>query len=224
MNKPSTTKPMGASEDKREPIGEQAKGLVSNVASTVKEGVSNKLDVRKEKTVETIDEVADAVRKTGKKLDAGPIPELAERAANGIDRVARFFESAELKDVIGNVERFARREPALFLGGAVALGLVAGRFLKSSSSSGSGSGFSSDEELHRSSERYEDYDDEELLDEGDIEEEWDVGARNVGMNTSDLSSREERTTDPMGFTGRNELEGSTIGPSEIGSSSPKGRL
>jgi hypothetical protein len=36
-------------------------------------------------------------------------------------------------ELIGDVEQFARRSPALFLGGAFALGVLAARFVKSSS-------------------------------------------------------------------------------------------
>jgi hypothetical protein len=38
--------------------------------------------------------------------------------------------------LIDDVEDFARREPAVFIGGAIAIGLVAARFLKSSRRSG----------------------------------------------------------------------------------------
>jgi hypothetical protein len=39
--------------------------------------------------------------------------------------------------LVGDVENFARRQPALFIGGALALGILAARFLKSSSQQGS---------------------------------------------------------------------------------------
>jgi hypothetical protein len=124
-------------------IVEQAKETASTVAERAREGVSHQLDVRKDRAVGTMTDVADMIRETSGKLkDAGPLPDLAERAADGIERVARMVESRDLKDVVRSVETFARREPALFLGGALALGLAAGRFLKSSTpepSYGSGS-------------------------------------------------------------------------------------
>jgi hypothetical protein len=231
MNKSTTTKPMGASDAQKESIVDQAKGVVSSGLANAKEGVSHQLDVRKDKAIGTIDEVANAVRRTGESLDSsGPIPELAERAANGMNKVARFFESSELTDVVGSVERFARREPALFLGGALALGLVAGRFLKSSATSSANVDFSGD---YGGDEGFDEY-----LDDDDIEEEWDVGATTSsttrtpsGAEFSSLASkprastpqpydfRSERATDPMGYSGRTQA---TPTPSGLAGSSSTG--
>jgi hypothetical protein len=46
--------------------------------------------------------------------------------------------------MIQEVERFARRQPALFLGGAFTLGLIAARFLKSSSEVSHSMGYEAD--------------------------------------------------------------------------------
>ena len=79
--------------------------------------------------------VADALRATSSKLkEPGPLPAIAERAANTIDRVAEFVDQRSLRDVATSIESYARRQPAMFVGGAFALGLLAGRFLKSSAS------------------------------------------------------------------------------------------
>jgi hypothetical protein len=134
MNKPSTTEQPAASTEGRareEGVVEQAKQTASNVASRTKDGVSRQIELRKERAVGTMHDVADAVRKTGEKLEA-PLPAMAERIADGIERVSRFVESHEVRDAVRGVEQFARREPALFLGSAVGIGLLAGRFLKSS--------------------------------------------------------------------------------------------
>jgi hypothetical protein len=118
-------------------VVDQAKHTVETVASQAKQGVTKQIELRKERAASTIHGVVDAVRQGGKNLD-GPLPALAERAADGIEKVSSFLESHEIRDAVRGVERFARREPALFLGGAVALGLLAGRFLKSSAHHASG--------------------------------------------------------------------------------------
>jgi hypothetical protein len=59
--------------------------------------------------------------------------ELAERASRGIEGVAQYVSSASAQSLIRDTEQLARRQPALFFGGAFLLGLAAGRFLKASS-------------------------------------------------------------------------------------------
>ena len=49
-----------------------------------------------------------------------------------LDRLSGSVRDATVRDIVRATERFARREPLLFLGGAFTLGLFAARFLKSS--------------------------------------------------------------------------------------------
>jgi hypothetical protein len=57
-------------------------------------------------------------------------------AADQIDRLSRYVRSTKVDDMLGGVERFAREQPAAFVGGAFMVGLLAARFLKSSRRSG----------------------------------------------------------------------------------------
>lgn len=58
--------------------------------------------------------------------------EYVEKAAEQIDRLANYIQSADPAEVVDNVEQFARRRPAVFIGAAFALGVIGARFLKSS--------------------------------------------------------------------------------------------
>jgi hypothetical protein len=126
-------------------IVDQAKLAMSHVASQAREQVNSGLDAQKGKAVEMMGSVATAMRETSEKLKGvGPLGEAAGRAAQGIEKAADFFEGKKIGDVVRDVESFARREPALFIGAALAIGVVGGRFLKSSghrdvSASGGGS-------------------------------------------------------------------------------------
>jgi hypothetical protein len=55
-----------------------------------------------------------------------------ERAARQIERAATYVQDVDLGEIVDNVEDFARKRPAVFVGAAFALGIVAARFLKSS--------------------------------------------------------------------------------------------
>jgi hypothetical protein len=57
---------------------------------------------------------------------------LIERASRSVENVAGYVQSTTPQDLVRDVERLARRQPALFFGSALLLGLGAGRFLKSS--------------------------------------------------------------------------------------------
>lgn len=135
MNKSTMSFPVSKDQDAK--IVGQAKQAVthiaSNVASQARDQVSTQFEAQKDKAVDTMTTVATAMRETSDKLKGvGPLGEAAGRAADGIEKVADFFEGKQIGDVVRDVESFAKREPALFIGAAFALGVLGGRFLKSS--------------------------------------------------------------------------------------------
>ena len=161
---------------------DQAKQTVANVASTAKDGVTHQVEQRidqtKEKALDKLDAVSGALRGAEEKLEGtGPLPDLAEKAAEGIDRLVHYFENKSIGDLLGSAESFARREPALFLGGAVALGIFAGRFLKSSARRGGGGG----DHFESYGNDYDGYYDEELSAD-DLEDDWEPSRRGTNMN------------------------------------------
>jgi hypothetical protein len=117
---------------------QETKDTVTHVAErareTVEEKVRTGLQSRKQKAVETAEDVAEAIRRSGRRLDEeGPLPMLADRAADGIERIAHYVQDRDLGDFVDELEGFARREPAIFIGSAFAIGLLGARFLRSSS-------------------------------------------------------------------------------------------
>jgi len=128
-------------------IIDQAQEKVGEVADKVKEQASSQISSQKDKAAESLGNVADAIRQTGEQLrqneQVAPVAQYADQLAQGVEMVSNYLRSKSLPDIVGEVERFARREPALFLGGALTIGLLAGRFLRSSSSSSSSSQSSS---------------------------------------------------------------------------------
>jgi len=130
QSKPKTA-PDGLSESN--PLWEDAKQTVSQLAGQAGEKLRTEIDSKKELAAEKAGEVASALRDTREALkDVGPLPDLADQAADQIERLADYVQSRNLGDLVREVERFARREPAIFLGASFAVGLLGGRFLKSS--------------------------------------------------------------------------------------------
>ena len=115
----------------------QAKETVSNVASQAGNKVTSRLDAQKDRAAEGLSGVVKALRQTGQQLreqdQTGAAHEYLNSATNQVERVADYIRSTDVKQMVGQVEQFARRQPALFIGGAFVLGLLGARFLKSSS-------------------------------------------------------------------------------------------
>jgi hypothetical protein len=79
--------------------------------------------------------VAEALRRTTEHLrseDQERIAGLTETVARQIDQVAAYLRDKDATAMRTDLENLARRQPALVLGGALVLGLIGARFLKSS--------------------------------------------------------------------------------------------
>lgn len=82
-----------------------------------------------------IGDVADALKSAAHELEGKDSPaaaQVTQRAAEGLERVANALRSRDVTSMMHDVERFARQQPAVFLGAAVAAGFLAMRFLKAS--------------------------------------------------------------------------------------------
>lgn len=113
---------------------DSAKQTASHLASEAKEQAKTRVETKKGRAAEGLSSVANALRTTREEMgDELPfVRDYADRAAEGVQELSRYIETKTLGELVDDAASFARREPALFFGGAFALGLLAGRFLKSS--------------------------------------------------------------------------------------------
>ncbi|MEA2488697.1 MAG: hypothetical protein QOH21_489 [Acidobacteriota bacterium] len=112
-------------------LREKAAGL----AGQAKEQASTLFDQRKTSAVSEIDGLVSALRQAGGQMEGSQFAgRLITTAAEKLESVSRAIDNRSIDDLKDDVERRARRNPAVFLGGAVAIGLIAARFLKSSGS------------------------------------------------------------------------------------------
>jgi hypothetical protein len=106
------------------------------IAQTLRDSTYRSIDDQKTRASDTLGSLAGAVRGMTQPLrdgGQGQIAEYANKAADGIERWASQLRQQDLEDAVRAVEQFARRQPAMFLGLAFGAGLIAARFLKSSS-------------------------------------------------------------------------------------------
>ena len=84
-------------------------------------------------------QLASAVRKGGEDMreQQPQIAGFADTAAGQVEKAAQFVRETDVQGLLREAEGFARRQPAVFLGGVLALGLLASRFLKASPERGS---------------------------------------------------------------------------------------
>lgn len=94
------------------------------------------LEERKGWMTDEMRSVADALHRSGDQLEAegSQAGRYAHWAADALDRVAEHLRQNDMKALLRETQAFARREPGLVIGGALALGFALTRFLKSSES------------------------------------------------------------------------------------------
>lgn len=115
---------------------EQAKQQAGAMWHDTRENMRSALRQRQQDAAAGVGDVAGALRSAAQELDGrqkGSAARMVERAADGLERLSGTLRSKDLESMVSEAERFARREPALFLGAAVAAGFLAVRFLRSSS-------------------------------------------------------------------------------------------
>jgi hypothetical protein len=105
------------------------------VMDRVKQGAAAQLSSQKDRATDGLGSLAQAVRRTTQPLrenDQVTLAEYVEKAADRLERFSSDLRQRDLGDLVNEAQRFARRQPALFIGGAFAAGVLAARFLKSS--------------------------------------------------------------------------------------------
>ena len=120
-------------------VMDEAKDKVQELASQAQDKASQQLQAGvskgKNRAAETLGAVAQSLLVSSQQLrdqDRGTVGSVVEKAANRVERWADYVQNTDAREMADRVEHFARREPAIFLGGAFALGLLGARFLKSS--------------------------------------------------------------------------------------------
>ena len=118
---------------------EQAKQTTHEVVSQVQQQASSQINRQKETAASELSTVVNAVRRFGETLSnegQGPIARFAaqygDKAADGLDRFARYLREQDPKRLLNDVQNFGRRQPALMIGGAFLLGFAGARIIRSS--------------------------------------------------------------------------------------------
>lgn len=110
---------------------------VTDAASDIAQQATSAAEQRASSTMtqvgDTLEQVAQAVRQAGDNLrsEQPQVAGFADTAAQQVERAATYLRDHDAGEVIGGVQDFARRQPAVVVGAGLALGLLVGRALKS---------------------------------------------------------------------------------------------
>lgn len=103
---------------------------------TIRKAASTRIADQKHKASEQIDHVAHALRQTTDSLRGQGLTAVADytrQAAEQLEKFSHKLDEQDLDQIVDGVQRFARRQPTLFIGAAFGVGMLGARFLKSSS-------------------------------------------------------------------------------------------
>ena len=129
----------GQSQDGPSGVVESAKQAAGHVVDQFKDQASSRVDQQRQTVASGFEAIAQAFRNVGDDLrnqDQGPLAhyaaDLGHTLSGKVDQIAGYLRGRNVNQLMADAEDFARRSPAVFLGSAFAIGLIASRFLKSS--------------------------------------------------------------------------------------------
>lgn len=122
-------------------LAQQAREEASRITHEVSDRARAIVDGEKEAIIRQFDGLAEALKAAQQKLEENQqqtVAHYAAAAADNLQRLSQGLRDADLQTVLQQAENLARRQPVLFLGGAVAAGFLLARFLQSPRGPGRG--------------------------------------------------------------------------------------
>ena len=118
-------------DDITQDVTTKARELGSDAKSALRSEADRAAGNVRDSAVEKARNVANAADAAAAEFDAGSLQaRAAQLVADQVEVLANKLRSSDLNSVTRDVSDFARKNPALFIGGAALLGFAATRFLK----------------------------------------------------------------------------------------------
>jgi hypothetical protein len=112
----------------------------TGIMSRVKQSATKQLAAQKDRAADGVGSVTQALRQSTQHLrdeKHDTIARYVEQAADQIDSWCNRVREKDVTEVLDDIQGLARRQPAVFIGSAFAIGLLGARFLKSSTDNAS---------------------------------------------------------------------------------------
>jgi hypothetical protein len=107
----------------------------AGVVDTIKDRAAAQINSQKDRATDGLGTMAQAVRQSTQQLREQhheTVASYVEQAADHIERLSQRLRQKDIGTLLADAQHLARRQPALFVGSAFALGVIVARFLKSS--------------------------------------------------------------------------------------------
>ena len=106
----------------------------NGVLGGIQQRVTSRVDEQKNRAADGLGGIADVIRNAGNELrtENEALASYVDMASDQMKRFADTIRQKGVTDMLDDVHAFARRRPALFIGGAFLVGLGIARFLKAS--------------------------------------------------------------------------------------------
>jgi len=113
-------------------------GKSEGLLGGIQQRVTSRVDEQKNRAADGLGGIADVFRTAGNELrnENETVAQYVDMASDQLRRFAETIRQRGVADMLDDVSGFARRRPALFIGGAFVLGIGLARFIKSSSARG----------------------------------------------------------------------------------------
>jgi len=116
-------------------VKDQVVDQAKNSFRQARDSAGTSLNQSRSQAADRITGIAEAVRGTSERLRSDNQPgvaNLTDSLADQVERLSTYLRDRDLGDVRRDLEQFARRQPAVAVGVALALGMLGARFIKSS--------------------------------------------------------------------------------------------
>lgn len=110
-------------------VADDAQSRVASLADEAKDRVASATDSFKSEFASGIDAVGQAMHRAGGRMDGHPdwVAQLIEHGATELGTLADTLRTNDLQGLLGKLEDLARRQPAVFVGAAIAAGFATTR-------------------------------------------------------------------------------------------------
>ena len=109
-----------------------AKESARHLGDQMRDAMTSLIEEQKERMAAAVHGFAETLRQTAETLERDAKPaaaQYADQAAAQVDRLSARVRQQHWQDMVAQLETFARRQPQLFIAGAVAAGFIVGRLL-----------------------------------------------------------------------------------------------
>jgi hypothetical protein len=116
-------------------IAQKAGEKSEEIKAMAKQRAESAFSNQKSRVAEVLDDTAQALHRTASQFQEqhrDTAADYAEKVASQLARASSVVREKDMGYFVRETENFARRQPKLFLGGALAAGFLLARFLKSS--------------------------------------------------------------------------------------------